>query len=45
MYNYGDNVNFFFLAADSEDPVKIEAQIEETLKKNSPSFSKKMIKQ
>ncbi len=23
MYNYGDNVNFFFLAAyDSEDPVK-----------------------
>jgi len=34
MYNYGDNVNFFFLAAyDSEDPVKIEAQIEETLKR------------
>ena len=34
MYNYGDNVNFFFLAAyDSEDPVKIESQIEETLKR------------
>jgi len=34
MYNYGDNVNFFFLAAyDSEDPLKIEAQIEETLKR------------
>ena len=34
MYNYGDNVNLFFLAAyDSEDPVKIEAQIEETLKR------------
>ena len=34
MYNYGDNVNFFFLAAyDSEDPLKIESQIEETLKR------------
>ena len=34
MYNYGDNVNFFFLAAyDSEDPVKIESQIEEALKR------------
>jgi putative ABC transport system permease protein len=34
MYNNGDNVNFFFLAAyDSEDPVKIEAQIESVLQR------------
>ena len=34
MYNYGDYVNFFFLAAyDTEDPVKIENQIEATLKR------------
>jgi len=34
MYNYGERVNFFFLAAyDSEDPVKIEAQIEQTLQR------------